>query len=329
MVTPGASGSQHARAAGRPAGAGRRVTRAALSSILLAALLALATCSGSTAGAGGGTTQSDFAPTASASGTASGTPSSPHIGSGGAATPGAPAATAFQVSGVSAWVDDGGASGQCASTKPFTFLGIITFPAGNPGGALKYFWGRTTEGGGDQPVQTVTIQPGQTELQVSDTWNVSAQWGDGRLLMDTLFTQSPNGMISNHVRILLVCPFSFSEVRGSLPTKFSQWCPSAYDRFTNARLSVPFSYTIYVNPSPGGTVQYTVTYSAPSGPPQPAPTTGSKLVGGGVPSVDVSNPWNITAGSPTGQYTETLTVTSPTNLYGSGGPASVTFTKTC
>ncbi len=327
-----ATGSHHRRPAGQPTDRGRAF--AALSVALLAVLLALAACDSSTTRAGGGTTQSGFGPTTATSGasgtsgtsgTASGTPTSSPNGSGGAATPGTTAATAFEVSGITAWVNTGGETGQCVRTLPFTFLGIITFPAGNPGGTLQYFWSRSSEGGGDQPIHTVTIQPGQTELQVTDTWNVSAQWGDGRLLIDKLFTQSPNIVISNNVHIILVCAFSFSEVRGSLP-KY-QGCPSAYDRLVNARLTLPFSYTIYVNPSPGGTVTYTIQRTNPSG--NTSLSNGSTSVGGGVPSVSVSSPWDITADSPTGQYTETLTVTSPTNLYGYGGPASVTFTKTC
>jgi hypothetical protein len=202
---------------------------------------------------------------------------------------------------------------------PFTFLGIITFPVGNPGGTLTYFWSRSTEGGGDQPLHSIAIQPGQTELKVTDTWNVSAEWGDGRLLYDKLFTQTPNIVISNAVNISLMCAFYVTSIAGSAsPTA---WCPPGR---INTFKTVTFSYTINVNPSPGGTVYFQIKRTDPAG--NTSTSNSSQLVAGGAPSVTVSDYWTIYSFNPAGSYTEVLTITSPMSQW---GPVTVTFTKTC
>jgi hypothetical protein len=306
---------------------GRHCIRGAQAGVLAVLLLALAltACSSSTARTGGGQAQSGTGattPTASTVSTTNGTPTSGQNASGAMATPGTNANTTFQVSGVTAWVNSGVESGQCVPTLPFTFLGIITFPAGNPGGTLQYFWSRSSEGGGDQPIHTVTIQPGQLELKVYDTWNVSAQWGDGSLLTDKLFTQLPNTVISNAVHITLMCHLYVTSIAGSVSP--ATWCPSSLQVILNVALTITFGNTISVNPGPGGQVNFTIQRIDPNG--NTSISDSSTTVPGGGSSVSVSNGWTIHADDAHGSYTEVLTVMSPMSQW---GPQSTTFTKSC
>jgi hypothetical protein len=240
------------------------------------------------------------------------------------------AATTLQVSSVTAWVNNGAVKPQCTPTVPFSFLGIVTFPSGNPGGTLYYFWsrsGRDPAGGGDQPTQTVTIQPGQTELSVTDAYTPSAALGNGDLLYDRLYTYTdPNtrtgGGSSLPVYISLVC--SFYLITGSGSVSPTSWCNHLR---INTWVVVTFSYTITVNPSPGGQVTFTLTRTVPGGSSSTfTPSTSPATVPGGAPSITVTDTWVIYSTMAAGPYSEQLNITSDPAPW-SIGP--VTFTKTC
>jgi hypothetical protein len=230
------------------------------------------------------------------------------------------AAATFQVTDISSWVNTGAGhiDTSCTPTMPFTFLGIVTFPAGNPGGTLTYFWGRDNALGGDQPIQNVTIQPGQTELQVTDSVNASAALGNGQIHWDELFVNAPTTTSSNATEISFVCGFYVTSATGSVsPTT---WCPPP---LLFASRTFTFTYTINVNPSSGGTVSYTITRTVPGG--TSTTVTSQAQVSAGASSITVSDAWTLLARAATGQYTEALTTTSPNGVSSN----TVVFTKTC
>ncbi len=238
-------------------------------------------------------------------------------------------AVAFQVDSVTSWVNTGAGriDRSCDPTMPFTFLGIITFPAGNPGGTLQYFWGRigisAAQGGGDQPVQNITIQPGQTELMVYDTWDVSAALGNGQILWDKLYINAPGFLSSNQTEISLVCGFSVTSATGAVSQ--ATWCPgpSLIIRW----VTFTFTFNLSVNPSPGGTIGYSITQTLPNGThPSNSPIPGSTSAAPGAPTANpVTSTWTLVTTAATGTYSEVLSTTSPNGVTSN----TVTLTKTC